>query len=93
MSSHDPFARVQALSMQQQYASWEFKQRWQKVNGRGQFDAILPHPERGLILVGGPRNPKGALPASTRMGLLAAFKGVERATNRLNEAYTEAGVR
>jgi hypothetical protein len=57
--------------------------RFQKVSRGHKFDAMLPKPRVGLILVGGPRNRYAKIPAGTRRGLTAAFKAVVRAQKAL----------
>ena len=76
MKEYDTFIRAQDL----------LGARFERVARGGRFDAILPKPGVGLILVGGVRNPKGRIAASTRNGLHAAFTAVLRAQSRLERA-------
>lgn len=62
------------------------QRRFNAISRFGQLDAMLPKPRVGLVLVGGPRNRSGSIPAETQSGLNAAFKACIRA-----EAHIMAG--
>lgn len=68
MSSYDSLQRASNL----------LGKRFQTISHGGRFDAILPKPRVGLVLVGGPRNRSGAIARQTRDGLTAAFRSAVR---------------
>lgn len=80
MNEYDHFLRAQAL----------LQRRFNRVSGRGlNLLSLLPNPKTArAVLVGGARNPSGAIPASTRQGIDAALKSAVRAEIRLQKAMS-----
>lgn len=79
---------IEALHRRLYAQGAEFRARWERAARTG-LDAVLPHPRRGLIIVGGPRNPGGELPAGTRAGLVAAFRAIERTQLEIDQHWRE----
>lgn len=75
-------ASQRALYHNAHNTAMRFSRRFQVLARNGQYLQTIVPVERGgvkLLFIGGPRNPRAEIPASTRMGLVAAFRSAVRA--------------